>query len=339
MKYLYITVVLAAVWLVQPVAGANPSKKGQKDVTTCYILHTDDGYDSRIQSVQDSLASISGGDSRFLGGLVSLACNFIAGKIVSTAQNAATSAMDRSKAKFSAEWGIAAKKDYFYNNISTNGYMDLKGMNFDGFKVVRAVPNEDQTKIDTAFYLSCHLDRSKMTDLVKNSTFSLVLDTLRIDLSKTKAKLPQNRDFKLDVTIRILASWATQSATYYKDQELGSFQISLNIPKNQTSDVYVCTRNVITGRSFVIPRSYSGSVSKQIGPGQRRTIHLWGQGEYTIDVSVKEQTEDRGKMRDLLYEYLQEVNKYAGTSATGYIQQYTTFDNAKGAAATSPVKK
>lgn len=324
----YIFIVSAVLGLLLPAAGYGKTKKTSKEVTTCYVMHADDLYDRRIQEVQDSLIMISGErDSRFLGGLLSLACNFISGKIVSSAQNAATSAMERSKAKYTAEWKVAASKDYFYRNNSTDGYMDLKGISFKGFRVVRAVPNKDNDKVDTAFYLACRLDRNRMADMVKNSTFGLVLDTLRLDLSKTKAKLPKGRDFKLDVTVRILASWATQGATYYKDQELGSFNITLPISKEQvgSGNMYVCTQAPVTGYSFIIPRSYSGSISKDMGGGLKRTINLWGQGEYTIEVSVREQTEDKGKVRDLLYEYLQEVNKYAGTSATGYVQQYTSF--------------
>lgn len=315
--------------LLLPYSGySKPSKNSSKGVTTCYVIHADNPYADRIEYVQDSLVTISNQqDERFLGSLLGLACNFVTGKIVSTAQDAANKAMERSKARFTAEWNVAAKKDYFYNNISTNGYMDLTGLSFKGFRVVRAVPDEDNTRIDTAFYLSCRLDTTKLVNLVKNSTFGLVLDTLKLDLSKTKAKLPKNRDFNLDVTIKILASWATKSASYYKDQELGVFHLTLPISKEQADgSMYICTENIIIGSSFTIPRSYSGSITEELENGRKRTTDLWGQGEYTIDVTVKEQTESKNTMRDLLYEYLQEVNKMAGTTASGYVKQHTTFE-------------
>lgn len=335
---IFVCCVLSA--LLLPIIGsAKPSKKASKEVATCYVLHADNIYADRIGYVQDSLAQLSGKqEERFLGAIASLACNFIAGKIITTAQGAATKAMERSKARFTAEWNVAAKKDYFYNNISTNGYMDLNGLSFNGFRVVRAVPNEDNTKVDTAFYLACRLDTTKLVNLVKNSTFELTLDTLKLDLSKTKAKLPDDRDFKLDVTIKVLASWATKSATYFRDQELGTFHLTLPVSKEQANGaIYVCTKNIISGSSFTIPRSYSGSITEDVGSGRKRTTDLWGQGEYTIEVSVKEQTESKSMMRDLLYEYLQEVNKLAGTTASEYVKQYTTFD--EGSTAKPAMKK
>lgn len=308
--------------------GKSANKKAQKEVTVCYVLHADNAYQERIGFVQDSLAEITNrrDDDRFLGALLSLACNFVAGKVVNTAQEAATKAMERSKARFSAEWNVAASKDYFYNNISTNGYMDLNGLSFKGIRVVRAVPNEDNTKVDTAFYLACHLDTTKLINLVKNSTFELALDTLRIDLAKTKAQLPKDRDFKLDVNIKVLASWATMGATYFKDQELGAFQITLPIKKEDANNsIYICTKNVISGKSFTIPRSYSGSITQDAGNGRKKTIEMWGQGEYTIQVTVKEQTESKHMMRDLLCEYLQEVSKLSGTTVTGYVKKNAVF--------------
>ncbi len=323
------SLILLTTTLLFPFSGISKTPKGViKEAVTCYVIHADNLYADKIEQVQDSLAKISNkSDERFLGALLGLACNFVAGKIVTSAQGAATKALEQSKARFTAEWNVAAKKDYFYNNISTNGYMDLRGLSFKGFRVVRAVPNADDTKIDTAFYLSCRLDPTKLVNLVKNSTFGLILDTLKLDLSKTKAKLPKERNFNLDITIKVLASWATKSATYYKDQELGVFHITLPISKEQAKgSIYVCTQNIISGSSFTIPRSYSGSITENLDNGRKRTTDLWGQGEYTIDVTVKEQTDTKNTMRDLLYEYLQEVNKMAGTTASGYVKEHTTFE-------------
>lgn len=290
---------------------------------TCYVLHSNISYDKQIESVKDSMLMAANEPDRFLATLASLACNFIAGKIVSAATGAVDSAMARTKSRMSAEWHVAASRDYFYDNISTNGFMDMKGMSFNGFRVVRAIPNQDNTKVDTAFYLSCHIDESRIDELVKNSTFRLVLDTLRIDLNKTKAKLPKKRDYKLDVTIRILASWATQSAEYYKDQELGSFKLTLPISKDQRNDmIYICTKNIITGYSFIIPRSYGGSITDR---HTHRTTHFWGRGEYSIEINVKEQSDSKNTTRDLLYEYLQQVNSLAGSKAMEFVNQYTSF--------------
>ncbi len=313
----------------------SPRKQVQEAVT-CQVIHGNEAFSEQIARVQDSLArELEKLDKRgrFIGGaLIGLAYNFFTGKVLTSAQGAATQAMERSRAKFTAEWSVTAEKDYFYNNISPNGYMDLDGLSFNGFRVVRAVPNETRHKVDTAFYLSCRIDTTKLVDLVKNSTFSLVLDTLMLDFSKTKAKLPKDRDFKLDVTVKILASWATQAAVYYQNEELGNFHITLPVKKEQAQGIlYVCTDNVITGRSFIVPRSYCGSVTKSASRGSTpKTINLWGQGEYTVQVSVKEQVEDKNVMRDLLYEYLDEAIKQEKNKASTQLQQYNPFGDAAG---------
>ena len=70
----------------------------------------------------------------------------------------------------------------FYKETSFDGAMDPKGMRFDGIGCMRKEGN------DTVFYISCHIDRSKINRIINHSKFELVIDTLI--LSPKHSNLP-----------------------------------------------------------------------------------------------------------------------------------------------------
>ena len=79
-------------------------------------------------------------------------------------------------------------------------------MHFDGIGCLRKVNN------DTVFYLSCHIDRSKIDRIIKHSKFELVLDTLILSpahshLPNTSLDIPysseERENFTLSMDIKI----------------------------------------------------------------------------------------------------------------------------------------
>ncbi|MBO4849438.1 MAG: hypothetical protein J5529_00895 [Prevotella sp.] len=183
----------------------------------------------------------------------------------------------------------------FYDAPSFDGAMDPKGMRFDGIGCLRTEGS------DTLFYISCHIDRSKLHRIINHSKFELVLDTLI--LSPTHSNLPnsklgipfsfeERKDFTLTMDITLSSSWMNEIVQLQKNQELGTFHI--NIPADQRvldSKGFLRyvrpsnepSRYQVTGESFIVPRSYSGFRDER-----DNFKDCWGTGEYKLTVSIKE---------------------------------------------------
>lgn len=183
----------------------------------------------------------------------------------------------------------------FYKQTSFDGAMDPKGMRFDGIGCLR------KENKDTVFYISCHIDRSKINRIINHSKFKLVLDTLII--SPTHSNLPnssldipfsfeERKNFTLSMNIKLLSSWMNEIVQLQKNQELGEF--SINIPVDQSvldNKGYLhYVRNAndapaykVLGESFIVPRSYMGYRDEN-----DNYKNSWGTGEYKLDITLKE---------------------------------------------------
>lgn len=183
----------------------------------------------------------------------------------------------------------------FYKQPSFDGAMDPKGMRFDGIGCLR------KENKDTVFYISCHIDRSKINRIINHSKFELVLDTLII--SPTHSNLPnssldipfsfeERKNFTLSMNIKLLSSWMNEIVQLQKNQELGEF--SINIPVDQSvldNKGYLhYVRNAndapaykVLGESFIVPRSYMGYRDEN-----DNYKNSWGTGEYKLDITLKE---------------------------------------------------
>ena len=183
----------------------------------------------------------------------------------------------------------------FYKQTSFDGAMDPKGMRFDGIGCLR------KENKDTVFYISCHIDRSKINRIINHSKFELVLDTLII--SPTHSNLPnssldipfsfeERKNFTLSMDIKLLSSWMNEIVQLQKNQELGEF--SINIPVDQSvldNKGYLrYVRNAndvpaykVLGESFIVPRSYMGYRDEN-----DNYKNSWGTGEYKLDITLKE---------------------------------------------------
>lgn len=190
---------------------------------------------------------------------------------------------------YKATWKTEAT-GYFYNAPSYADVFDPTGMQFGGIRIQRTVIEEQHPdKTNTAFYLVCRLNKQNLEDMLVNSRFELILDTLQIDLSRTKAKLPPNKLYNIEVNITVLASWFGIPGLYCKDQELGKFTFSIQNKKYDPA-YPICTftqekGQLIPGSAKLIPRSTTGIANK----GQNYT-NIWGRGDFRILVEVKEDT-------------------------------------------------
>lgn len=212
-------------------------------------------------------------------------------------------------ARHRKEWEEAVKKENVYQTVinsvsemsdfydapSFDGAMDPKGMRFDGIGCLRT---EGQ---DTLFYISCHIDRSKLHRIINHSKFELVLDTLILspthsNLPNTKLAIPfsfeERKDFTLTMDITLSSSWMNEIVQLQKNQELGTFHINIPADQRVLDDKgflrYVRpagepSRYQVTGESFIVPRSYSGFRDER-----DNFKDCWGTGEYKLTVSIKE---------------------------------------------------
>lgn len=183
----------------------------------------------------------------------------------------------------------------FYKDASFEGAMDPKGMRFDGIGCLRLEDN------DTVFYLSCHIDRSKIDRIVKHSKFELVLDTLIVspthsNLPNTYLDLPysfaERDNFTLSMNIKLISSWMNEIVQLQKNQELGAFVLNVPVDPEELDKKgflrYVRNRDEepvykIVGESFIVPRSYMGYRDKD-----DNYKNIWGTGEYKLEIELKE---------------------------------------------------
>jgi len=183
----------------------------------------------------------------------------------------------------------------FYSMQSINGPLDPAGMSFNGVGCLRMVDG------DTAFYVSCHIDESKIYRIINHSKFELSLDTLIIDPYQcnlpnsnfdTEFSFERRNNLQFVIEIRMISSWINQWTQIQSNQELGRFTLSVPISQAELDAGgklrYVRTANVsekyrITGESFIIPRSYMGyrDDSDHYRDG-------WGTGDYKVEITIKE---------------------------------------------------
>lgn len=183
----------------------------------------------------------------------------------------------------------------FYRKPSTAGALDPLNMNFDGIGCMRVEDN------DTVFFISCHVDRSKLNRIVNHSKFELVLDTLIIsplhsNLPNTKLPIKysfdERTDFNLSMNIKLTSSWFTDAIELHNDAALGEFKINIPVKKDEVDSRgfirYVrnedeTSKYPVIGESFIVPRSYMGYRDTN-----GRYKNIWGTGQYKLDIELKE---------------------------------------------------
>lgn len=278
------------------------------------FVYTDDALSSEIQTYNDALRHA---EKRGVVGALLLDASINAAKGIGAGY--ITSAFDLGvqavaglitrKQRLKEEWEqtvdaenvfytkihtITGLKD-FYSKTSTASPMDPSGMRFNGIGVLRKDGD------DTLFYISMHIDHSKINRIVDHSKFELVLDSLII--SPTHSNLPnslfdtafrwEDRDnYVMTLHIAITSSWMNELTQIFRDIQLGEFDLMIPV-KQGDLDTNGFLRYVrpegepskyeIIGNSFVVPRSYSGALD-----ASGEAHQSWGTGEYQLAIDIKE---------------------------------------------------
>ncbi len=280
------------------------------------FIYTSDDLADDIKSYQDEHADeLQSGQRTLMGDMFGSGLNAAKGiasgyvsSFIDMGVNAIASLITRNS-RLKAEWEktVAAENTWttnittvsemndFYKKTSFDGAMDPQGMRFDGIGCLR------KEGADTVFYISCHVDRSKLYRIINHSKFELVLDTLIVspmhsNLPNTNLDIPfsfeERKNFNLSMNIKLTSSWMNELVQLQKDQELGEF--SINIPVNeQILDKHGFLRYVrkrdeapayaVVGESFIVPRSYMGYRDEQ-----DNFHNSWGTGEYKLSITLAE---------------------------------------------------
>ena len=183
----------------------------------------------------------------------------------------------------------------FYTRPSFDGPLDPAGMNFGGIGCLRTVDG------DTVFYISCHIDETKVNRIINHSKFELSLDTLiinpyQLDLPNsnfdTQFSFDKHKNLQITVEMRLISSWINELTELQKNQELGSFMLSVAISPKDLDDNnklrYIRSKGSeslykIAGESFVVPRSYIG-----FRDTENNYKNSWGTGDYNIELKIKQ---------------------------------------------------
>lgn len=248
-----------------------------------------------LDATLGALKGIGGG---YVTSVVNLGVNAVASLITRNARQQ-KEWEDMVAAENRWEMKIASVQDVkdFYTKPSMAGALDPMNMTFDGIGCLRREGN------DTVFFVSCHIDRSKLNRIVNHSKFELVLDTLIITPSHSNlpnTQLPlefsfdQRRNFNFSMDIKLTSSWFTDAIELHSDEPLGEFKLNVAVDpadldprgrlyyvRDENSDT--APRYDIVGESFIIPRSYMG-YRDQNG----KYHNIWGTGQYKLDVTLAE---------------------------------------------------
>ncbi len=308
--------ILVFVFVMMLLGVTDVNAQGTSDKVTVYetFVYTSDQLANDISKLNDERDSSRGylGDlfTATTGSMKGIASGYVTSFI--DLGVSAIGALVTRNARHKKEWEEAVKKENVYQTVinsvsemsdfydapSFDGAMDPKGMRFDGIGCLR------KDGSDTTFYISCHIDRSKLYRTINHSKFELVLDTLILspthsNLPNTQLSIPfsfeDRKNFTLSMDINISSSWMNEIVQLQKNQELGSFHINIPVDPNVLDSKgflrYVrhqdeAPKYRVLGECFIVPRSYMGFRDER-----DNFKDCWGTGEYKLSVIINESCE------------------------------------------------
>lgn len=265
-----------------------------KEITQEYESRkTRAGYlNELLNASKESMKGIASG---YIAGIVDLSVNAIASLVTRNARlKKEWEETVKAENVYETKISTISELNDFYKKMSFEGAMDPDGMQFDGIGCLRTEGE------DTVFYISCHIDRSKINRIINHSKFELVLDTLIVspfhsNLPNTPLDLPfsfeERQNYCLTMDIKIISSWMSITTQLQKDQQLGSFKICIPINKDSLDKdgfLHYVRKNgeesayKIVGESFIVPRSLSGYRT------ENEYRNCWGTGQYKLSIVLKE---------------------------------------------------
>lgn len=198
------------------------------------------------------------------------------------------------------------KIDDFYALPSAVGAMDPMNLKFKGFGCRHYLEVKDRPgEGKEVFFLFCKLrtDSIGIAHIVNHSKFLVEIDSLMFN--PTYCNLPNDstgsvnsrfdfdkrKDLTFKVTVKVYSSWINEAILVTSDQLLGEFVIMAKIDKDVMKDsMFVYDKHDprfeklvnISGDSFVVPRSFSGTND---GKTYARS---WGTGQYRLEMEIEE---------------------------------------------------
>ena len=296
--------ILLLVIMITPVICFSQTVQYQKFIYTSDDLAEEISKQSEEQGTRGYLGNLFDAS---LGAVNGIASGYVT-SFIDLGVNAFASLVTRNS-RLKKEWEEAVKAENiyettistvseindFYKERSFEGAMDPKGMRFDGIGCLRKEGN------DTVFYISCHIDRSKINRIINHSKFELVLDSLiisptRSNLPNTALSIPftfeERKNFNLSMNIKLTSSWMNEIVQLQKDQLLGEFCINIPVDQKDLDDKGFLrysrksgepSKYKVIGESFIIPRSYMGYRDEN-----DNYKNSWGTGEYKLSIDLKE---------------------------------------------------
>ncbi|MBS1621414.1 MAG: hypothetical protein JST10_16285 [Bacteroidetes bacterium] len=245
------------------------------------------------------------------------------------------SLINNRRKKYAADYSFAIRNESFYDQVSTEGPFDPTGIRFKGFTIAR-IQKDANNRGDTVFVARFSIDTSggKITDILNNGIFKLKLDSFAIKSSRVR--LPRHpKTLNLDFEISFLSSYISSTGQIFQDVPVGKFIYSIrNAPMNPEDPGYKSFYSNLTkkhaecsGQSFLVPRS-SGFFKNE---ETKKIESCWGQGIYSVRVSVKECSKNSFidklilfSSNDLLSLGSSSLQKKFGGSSSGSTKSTTT---------------
>ncbi|MBI5370532.1 MAG: hypothetical protein HZA79_00755 [Sphingobacteriales bacterium] len=248
--------------------------------------------EQKIYSFEERAAILKDGNRGILTAM--------SGGLISLATNAVKKMIKKDRSRYTAEYITGQKDLVFYDQLSTQHPFDPVGMKFNGFTLLRLIP-QPQEQEDTALVAEFELDDHNLYEILNNNTFRLKLKNLELNIPKAKVEKKGPRTLNMDIEISFSTSYVNEQGMLFDNVTLGKFYLFLrNAPVDKDSPGYAdyyrrLIGKQLEGRSFIVPRSF-GSYIKPDGTVGRS----FSQGEYSISVHVKEASRSSFVMKMLM---------------------------------------
>lgn len=211
--------------------------------------------------------------------------------------------IDESKEKYHQEYIAGLNNQNFYAGNSDLGSLDPNDIQFKGFSISRSFKDKKSDR-QIALTATFSLDSSKYHDLYFNSKFYLKLDSIDIQYSKVKVNdskwylpwtwfLKKEKDFNLDMEIKVYANWLDQYGTIHNHIPFGSFILPLRgiplDPNSSAAQKYFeeLKGTSLSGSSYIIPRSTTFCTN-----ARGKSKPCYGRGDFDLEVKVVESSRE-----------------------------------------------
>ena len=211
--------------------------------------------------------------------------------------------VDLEEEQYTAAYKIQQKDQVFYEKISTESPLDLRGMLFSSISVTRFYKEEEGDSPQKALEIEFESD---FLDPKDQSIVFIKIKKLLINHSK--AKIPygtwyapwgygaeKDKAINIYMKIRILSTWVTRDGQVYKDQEIGSFSLLLeDITLDPEHPEYESRRQKwigkrLEGHMTPVPRSYYRCQPMDQGLDNTGEFEdCYGKGLYSLEIDVIE---------------------------------------------------